>query len=71
MSSIADCPPCDSAEHLRPIGGKSFNVLGVDAVREGVVQLGVLEAALVVRGGQRKEGGVAAGELEDRWSGHG
>ena len=59
-----------ASEDLSPVSGKPFDVLWIDAVRERVVQLRVLQAALVMCSCQREEGGFAAGELEYRGAGH-
>ena len=57
------------AHHLCPIGSQPFDVLGVLAgMGEGMVQLGIRQAPSVVGSGQRQEGGVATGELEQRRS---
>src|SRR4051794_24949397 len=57
------------AHDLRPVGRQPLDVVRI-LVRmgEGVVQLRVLEAAAMVGCGERPEGGVAPGELEQRLS---
>lgn len=57
-------------EDLRPVGSQVLDVLGIDAMGERVVQLRILEAALVMRRSKCQEGGVPAGELKHRWAGH-
>ena len=47
-----------------------LDVRGVDTVGERVVQFGIPEAAFVMGGGQRKESGLTAAELEEGWPGH-
>jgi hypothetical protein len=59
-----------TAEDLSPVVSQVLDVLGVNAVRERMVELRVLETALVMRRGQRQEGVVAAGEVINRWPRH-
>jgi hypothetical protein len=59
-----------TTEDLSPVVGEVLDVLRVDAVRERMVQLRVLETALVMGRGQGQEGVVAAGEVINRWPGH-
>jgi hypothetical protein len=40
------------AEHFSPVAGESLDVLGMARVRERVVQLGILQASLVMRCGE-------------------
>jgi len=42
----------------------------IEAMQEGMADLRLLKAALVVRCRQGKKGGIAAGKFKDRWSGH-
>ena len=55
-----------ASKDLRPVEGEVLDVCGMDAVGEQMVQLRVLETALVVRRGQREEGDIAARELINR-----
>ena len=58
-------------KHLRPVVGQPLDVMGVTRVGEGMGEHGVLKAPLMVRGGERQEGRLPAGELEHRGSHHG
>ena len=58
-------------EHLGPVVRQPLDVLGVAGVGERVVQHRVVETALVMRGGERQEGRLPPGQLEDRRSRHG
>src|SRR6266852_5168800 len=60
-----------TAEDLSTVISQILDVLGVNAVRERMVQLRVLETALVMRRGEREKRGIAAREVIDRWTGHG
>ena len=55
---------------LRARGVSFTDVLRIAGLRERMIQLRVLQAALVVRRRKREECTVAAGELEHRRSGH-
>jgi hypothetical protein len=56
-----------TAEDLGPVRSQPLDVLRVLAgVRERVVQLGIGEAARVMRPCEREKGGVAAGVLVER-----
>jgi len=52
------------AEHLRPVPGQPLNVLGMSGVGERMIQHRIVEAALVMGGGESQESRVAAGELK-------
>jgi hypothetical protein len=54
-----------SAEDLGPVAGQSLDVPRMPGVGERMVQHRVRQAPFVVRGGQRQERRLAAGELED------
>lgn len=57
--------PRRPAHDLGPVSGQPLNVLRVLAgMGERVVQLGILQAPRMVRGGQGQESGLASGELE-------
>jgi hypothetical protein len=53
-----------AAKDLGPVAGQSLDVLWVPGVREGVVQDRVVQATLMVSGGEGQKGGLAAGKLE-------
>ena len=56
-----------TAQHLRPVGGQPLDVVRMlVGMREGMVELGVLQAARVVRRGKGQKRGLAAGELKQR-----
>jgi hypothetical protein len=61
---------CGTPEHLGPVVRQPLHVQWVSRVGEGMVQHRVLEAPLVVGGGQRQESGLPAGELEHRGQRH-
>lgn len=46
-------------------------MVGMHAVGEGMLEHRVVEAQLMMRGGEGLEGTLAAGELEDRGTRHG
>ena len=54
-----------TAEDLGPVGGKVLDVIRADVIGEGVIQLRVLQAALMGRGRQREEGLLPTGEVVD------
>ena len=60
-----------SAEHLGPVESEIPYVRRIEAMREGMADLGLLEAALVMCRRECEEGGVAAGDLVNGWSCHG
>jgi hypothetical protein len=59
-----------AAEDLGPVVSEVLGVARADVVRERVIQLGVLEAALVRGGGQRKECLIPSGDVIYRRTGH-
>src|SRR2546429_6336459 len=59
-----------SPQHLRPVRRQVLEVIRVQSMGEGVVQLRVLEAALVGGGCQRDERLVTTGKLVEGWPGH-
>ena len=59
-----------ASQDLCPVGGQVLDVSRTGVVTEYVIQLGVLQAALVESGRQRQERLVAAGELVHRTSAH-
>ena len=60
-----------ATKHLGPVEGEMLDVRRIEAMREGVADLRLLHAALVVGRRQRKECGVAPGQLVNGCSSHG
>ena len=60
-----------AAEYLGPVVREILDVGWIEAMREGMADLRLLEAALVVRRSQGKKSGITAGELVNGWSSHG
>src|SRR5204863_4915425 len=54
-----------SAEDLGPVVGEPLDVIRIARMRERMIQDGVVQAALVMRGCKPAEGVLSAGELED------
>src|SRR5438309_1253549 len=63
-------PARRSAKARAPVRGKPLEVVRAPAVREGMVQLGILETALVRRRREGEKGLLPSGELVDGWSRH-
>src|SRR6266566_9658949 len=57
-----------TSQDLSPIGGEILDVTRAQAMGERVVELRILEAAFVGRGGQGEEGLFASGELVEGWT---
>src|ERR1019366_1671062 len=54
--------PWRAAKHLGPVEGEVVYMRWIESMGEGMADLRFLEAALVMSGRQREEGGITAGE---------